>query len=95
MAAETGTGTPAWATAKSGELKILATLTPGELPGQLLDPAFRRGKIVGGRSCHDRTPFPYLRRVTSGCPPWHRLTNEAVGMLRDVAAQWNVRTQGV
>jgi len=31
MAAETGTGTPAWAAAKSGELKILATLTPGGL----------------------------------------------------------------
>ena len=31
MAAETGTGTPAWAAAKSGELKILATITPGGL----------------------------------------------------------------
>ena len=31
MAAETGTGTPAWAAAKSGELNILATLTPGGL----------------------------------------------------------------
>ena len=31
MAAETGTGTPAWAAAKSGELKILVTLTPGGL----------------------------------------------------------------
>jgi tripartite-type tricarboxylate transporter receptor subunit TctC len=29
--AETGTGTPAWTAAKSGELKILATLTPGGL----------------------------------------------------------------
>jgi tripartite-type tricarboxylate transporter receptor subunit TctC len=29
--AETGTGTPAWAAAKGGELKILATLTPGGL----------------------------------------------------------------
>jgi tripartite-type tricarboxylate transporter receptor subunit TctC len=31
MAAETGTGTPAWTAGKSGELKILATLTPGGL----------------------------------------------------------------
>jgi tripartite-type tricarboxylate transporter receptor subunit TctC len=31
MAAETGTGTPAWAAGKTGELKILATLTPGGL----------------------------------------------------------------
>jgi Tripartite tricarboxylate transporter family receptor len=31
MAAETGTGTPAWTAAKAGELKILATLTPGGL----------------------------------------------------------------
>jgi tripartite-type tricarboxylate transporter receptor subunit TctC len=29
--AETGTGTPAWSAAKSGELKIIATLTPGGL----------------------------------------------------------------
>jgi tripartite-type tricarboxylate transporter receptor subunit TctC len=29
--AETGTGTPAWAAAKSGDLRILATLTPGGL----------------------------------------------------------------
>jgi tripartite-type tricarboxylate transporter receptor subunit TctC len=29
--AETGTGTPAWSAAKSGDLKILATLTPGGL----------------------------------------------------------------
>jgi tripartite-type tricarboxylate transporter receptor subunit TctC len=29
--AETGTGTPAWSAAKSGELKILATLSPGGL----------------------------------------------------------------
>lgn len=29
--AETGTGTPAWAAAKSGELKVIATLTPGGL----------------------------------------------------------------
>lgn len=29
--AETGTGTPAWTAAKQGELKILATLTPGGL----------------------------------------------------------------
>lgn len=29
--AETGTGTPAWSAAKSGELKVLATLTPGGL----------------------------------------------------------------
>ena len=29
--AETGTGTPAWAAAKGGELKILATLTLGGL----------------------------------------------------------------
>jgi tripartite-type tricarboxylate transporter receptor subunit TctC len=29
--AETGTGTPAWAAAKSGDLKIIATLTPGGL----------------------------------------------------------------
>jgi tripartite-type tricarboxylate transporter receptor subunit TctC len=29
--AETGTGTPAWSAAKNGELKILATLTPGGL----------------------------------------------------------------
>jgi tripartite-type tricarboxylate transporter receptor subunit TctC len=31
MAAETGTGTPAWTAGKAGELKILATLTPGGL----------------------------------------------------------------
>jgi tripartite-type tricarboxylate transporter receptor subunit TctC len=31
MTAETGTGTPAWMAGKSGELKILATLTPGGL----------------------------------------------------------------
>ena len=31
----------------------------GEFFGQLLDPAFRRGKIVGGRSCHGYTRFPY------------------------------------
>jgi tripartite-type tricarboxylate transporter receptor subunit TctC len=31
--AETGTGTPAWSAAKNGELKILATLTPGGLAG--------------------------------------------------------------
>jgi tripartite-type tricarboxylate transporter receptor subunit TctC len=31
MAAETGTGTPAWTAGKSGDLKILATLTPGGL----------------------------------------------------------------
>src|SRR5215813_11073974 len=30
----------------------------GELFRQLLDPAFRSGKIVGGRSCHDYTRFP-------------------------------------
>jgi len=29
--AETGTGAPAWSAAKSGELKIIATLTPGGL----------------------------------------------------------------
>ena len=29
--AETGTGTPAWSAAKGGDLKILATLTPGGL----------------------------------------------------------------
>jgi tripartite-type tricarboxylate transporter receptor subunit TctC len=29
--AETGTGTPAWSAAKGGELKIIATLTPGGL----------------------------------------------------------------
>jgi tripartite-type tricarboxylate transporter receptor subunit TctC len=29
--AETGTGTPAWEAAKSGELRIIATLTPGGL----------------------------------------------------------------
>ena len=31
MVAETGTGTPAWTAGKAGELKILATLTPGGL----------------------------------------------------------------
>ena len=31
MTAETGTGTPAWAAGKNGDLKILATLTPGGL----------------------------------------------------------------
>jgi tripartite-type tricarboxylate transporter receptor subunit TctC len=31
--AETGTGTPAWSAAKSGDLKIIATLTPGGLAG--------------------------------------------------------------
>jgi tripartite-type tricarboxylate transporter receptor subunit TctC len=31
MTAETGTGTPAWMAGKNGELKILATLTPGGL----------------------------------------------------------------
>jgi tripartite-type tricarboxylate transporter receptor subunit TctC len=29
--AETGTGTPAWSAAKNGDLKIIATLTPGGL----------------------------------------------------------------
>jgi tripartite-type tricarboxylate transporter receptor subunit TctC len=31
--AETGTGTPAWSAAKNGDLKIIATLTPGGLSG--------------------------------------------------------------
>src|SRR5262245_31269877 len=39
----------------------LGELTPGlgEFFGQRLESAFRRGKIVGGRSCHDYTRLPY------------------------------------
>src|SRR5215831_12595819 len=42
-------------------LSRLRKLAPGqgELFGEFLDSAFRRGKIVGGRSCHDYTRFPY------------------------------------
>src|SRR5262249_9664810 len=64
-------------------------LSLGELFGQLLDPAFRRGKIVGGRSCHDYTRIPatcsYGFGLGTGQP------NRALAMLRDVPARWNVR----
>src|SRR5262245_22208039 len=46
-----------------------------ELFGQLLDPAFRRGKIVGGRSCHDYTRFPYNLPVRVRAASWRRLVN--------------------
>src|SRR5262249_26037780 len=51
---------------------------PGQFFGQFLDPAFRRGKIVGGRSCHDYTRFPYNLPVWLRAAKW-RLASEAVG----------------
>jgi hypothetical protein len=55
----------------------LGELAPcvGELFGQLLDPAFRRGMIVGGRSCHDYTRFPYNLPGWLRATRWRRLFN--------------------
>src|SRR5215470_7882693 len=50
----------------------------GEFFGQLLDSAFRRGMIVGGRSCHDHTRFPCLPARLQA-PHATRLADEAVG----------------
>jgi hypothetical protein len=46
-------------------LSRLRKLAPGleEFFGQLLDPAFRRRIIVGGRSCHYYTPSLALARI--------------------------------
>src|SRR5262245_16158271 len=65
-------------------------LGPGKFFRQLLVSAFRRGKIVAGQSCHDYTLPIQLARRGFGLPPWRRLASEAVGMLRDVTARWNV-----
>src|SRR5215467_7925467 len=52
-----------------------------ELFGQLLDPAFRRSKIIGGRSCHDYTRFPATCPCGFGRSPWRRLADGLLGML--------------
>src|SRR5262245_5218194 len=46
---------------------------------QLLDPAFRGGKILGGRSCHDYTRFPCNLPARYRATSWRPLANEAVG----------------
>jgi hypothetical protein len=55
-------------------LSRLRKLAPGldEFFGQLLDPAFRRRIIVGGRSCHYYTPFPLHLPVYETCT-WSRV----------------------
>src|SRR5262245_30514406 len=59
----------------------LGQLAPGlgEFLSELLVPAFRRGKIVGGRSCHDYTRLPYNLPVRVRAASWRRLASQAVG----------------
>jgi tripartite-type tricarboxylate transporter receptor subunit TctC len=69
--AETGTGTPAWSAAKAGDLKIIATLTPGGL-GQFGMPEIPTFDKLGadfvtrmfyGYAVHAATPADRIERL--------------------------------
>src|SRR5262249_51829200 len=66
-----------------------------EFIGQLPDPVFRRGMILGGRSCHDYTRFPYNLPVGSGPFLDANKSLRARGMLRDAWVRWNVQSHGI
>ena len=62
------------------------TLGLGEFLSQLLNPAFRRAKIVSGRSCHDYTRFPATCPCGCGLP---RATGQPV-RLWEFYAIWGL-----